>query len=65
MEMQDYVDAMDAASDRIDDGERYVCEFCTVEVSPDKAFCYSCNEYKGIITMTEWESINGEGWDSE
>jgi len=38
-----------------------VCQFCTVPVN--NIFCYSCGEYKGIMTMTEWEEYMGEKWE--
>lgn len=60
MMMQDFITAADAAYDRTLD--RYVCVFCDIEVSNVAITCPSCEEYKGIIPMSEWEESNGEEW---
>jgi hypothetical protein len=38
-----------------------VCQFCDVAVN--NIFCYSCNEYKGIMTLAQWEEYTGEEWE--
>lgn len=61
MLMSEYVAAADAAYDRTLD--RYVCVFCDTEVSNIAITCPECQEYKGIITMAEWEESTGEVWE--
>jgi len=43
--------------------ERLVCVFCDNEVSVDIPVCMACGEYKGIMTVSEWEAYTGESWD--
>jgi hypothetical protein len=38
-----------------------VCVYCENVVS--EPICYDCNEYKGIMTVPEWEEYTGEKWD--
>ena len=45
----------------LDKNQVLVCQFCVVPVN--NIFCYSCGEYKGIMTMTEWEDYMGEVWE--
>lgn len=61
MNIIEFTAAADAAFDRTLD--RYVCLFCDIEVSNIAITCKSCQEYKGIIPMSEWEEINGEEWE--
>lgn len=49
-----------------------VCVFCEVEASEmlvgarSTAFCPQCKDYKGIMTVSDWEVYTGETWfDSE
>jgi hypoxanthine phosphoribosyltransferase len=41
-----------------------ICSFCE-EVSSDTEtiVCYGCREYKGIMTIEEWEKYYGEQYD--
>lgn len=41
----------------------FVCVFCDREVSSGDKACYFCNEYKGIMTLAEWEDYTGEVWE--
>ena len=61
MNIDEFTAAADAAYDRTLD--RYVCLFCDIEVSMDSITCKSCQDYKGIVTMLNWEEINGEEWE--
>lgn len=38
-----------------------VCQFCDIPVH--NIFCQSCGEYKGIMTMAQWEEYMGEAWE--
>lgn len=46
----------------LDKNQVLVCQFCDIPVH--NIFCQSCGEYKGIMTMTEWESYTGETWEA-
>jgi hypothetical protein len=41
--------------------EVMVCVFCDRQVMDP--FCGYCQEYKGLMTITEWESYTGEVWE--
>ena len=47
----------------IESDERMVCVFCDDEVNEEMAYCTKCNEYKGIMTIAEWEDYTGEKWE--
>ena len=38
-----------------------VCVFCDTRVSD--FYCPECMEYKGIMTIAEWEDYTGEVWE--
>lgn len=45
------------------DGETRICVFCdTATILP---VCVGCEEYKGIMTIAEWEDYTGETWEGE
>ena len=46
--------------DGIDEGHM-VCVFCDTETS--LPYCALCQEYKGLMTIAEWESYTGETWE--
>lgn len=48
------LEAFESADDRM------VCVFCDTEVS--LPYCPCCGEYKGIMTVSEWEDYTGEVW---
>lgn len=50
-----------AMLDGMDDGEVKVCVFCDNTTS--LWYCPSCHEYKGLMTIEDWESYTGEVWD--
>lgn len=50
-----------SAFDAIDDMDRKVCVYCDSEVYGHA--CYSCGEYKGVMSIEEWESYTGEVWE--
>lgn len=45
----------------IDNDERMVCVFCDTEVA--EPYCSQCMEYKGLMTISEWEAYTGEKWE--
>ena len=54
-----YITAADM--DRIADLDSKVCVYCdTLAVG---YACRNCGEYKGLMTITEWESYTGEVWE--
>lgn len=38
-----------------------VCVYCDTDTT--LPYCTSCNEYKGLMTIAEWESYTGEVWE--
>lgn len=58
MNVSEYVQAMDAL---LDSDEPRVCSYC--DEATDHAFCDSCGEYSGLISIAQWEDINGEVWE--
>ena len=47
--------------DMIDDMDTMVCVFCDNEVHD--TYCHNCQEYKGLMTIAEWEAYTGEVWE--
>lgn len=45
------------------DNPEMVCVFCSTEVIDE--VCMTCKEYKGIMTVAEWEEYTGEVWDED
>ena len=41
--------------------ETMVCVFCDQDTT--LPYCASCMEYKGLMTIAEWESYTGEVWE--
>jgi hypothetical protein len=39
----------------------FVCVYCEEYVLADA--CYRCNEYKGVMTIEEWEAYTGYMWE--
>jgi len=48
-------------ADMLADGEPLVCVYCDQEVSD--LYCARCMEYKGIMSVSDWESYTGEVWE--
>ena len=46
----------------ITDPDTRVCVYC--DEATLAYFCPRCNEYKGLMTVAEWESYTGEVWES-
>jgi hypothetical protein len=48
---------------RVTEKERQmvVCVYCEEVVAPP--VCVTCNEYKGLMTVGEWEDYTGEKWE--
>ena len=40
--------------------EPKVCIYC--DTLTDTFYCGGCNEYKGLMTIAEWEEYTGETW---
>lgn len=59
MLMSEYVEACDRALD-LEDTDK-VCSYCDTRVVG--IVCGECGEYDGIISLIEWEDINGEVWE--
>lgn len=47
--------------DGIDSDERMVCVFCDQDTT--LPYCALCQEYKGLMTIEEWENYTGEKWE--
>lgn len=47
--------------DMLADGETVVCSFCDNEVTD--VYCGYCNEYKGLMSVSDWEAYTGEVWE--
>ena len=47
--------------DGIDDNDHKVCVFC--DQATDLPYCPDCEEYKGLMTIAEWEDHTGETWE--
>ena len=43
------------------DEDNMVCVFC--DQRTDLPYCALCQEYKGLMTIAEWESYTGEKWE--
>jgi hypothetical protein len=44
------------------DGDLKVCVFCdNATVLP---VCVGCEDYKGLMTVEEWEAYTGETWEA-
>jgi hypothetical protein len=41
--------------------ESRVCVFC--DELTNTFYCSKCEEYKGLMTITEWEKYTGEVWE--
>lgn len=49
------------ALDLLEDLDTKVCCYCDNEVSG--LACYNCGEYKGVMSIAEWEAYTGETWE--
>ena len=45
----------------IEDEDRMVCVYCDSEVA--EPYCGQCMEYKGLMTIPEWEQYTNEIWE--
>jgi len=39
-----------------------VCLYCAEVLS--NVMCFDCQDYKGVMTMKEWEDYTGEVWEA-
>ena len=53
---------MDMFEDLIDLDDK-VCVYCDTRV--DDVYCSDCMEYKGIMTIAEWQNYTGEIWEDQ
>lgn len=44
------------------DEDIMVCVFCD-DLTGDLPYCATCMDYKGLMTITEWEAYTGEKWE--
>jgi hypothetical protein len=49
--------------DMFDEDGYAICVFCDSATS--LPYCARCNEYKGLMSVSDWESYTGETWDEE
>lgn len=49
--------------DEFDGDDNRVCVFC--DTLTDLPYCVGCQEYKGLMTIAEWEAYTGETWEDE
>lgn len=49
------------AFDRLSDLDSKVCVYCDTLTSSFS--CPSCGEYKGLMSIEDWESYTGETWE--
>lgn len=47
-------------ADMVDD-DTMVCVYC--DESTTLPYCAGCQEYKGLMTISEWEDYTGEVWE--
>lgn len=60
MLLSEFTAAADAAFDR--DDTLYVCVFCDVPMG--NIVCPECGDYKGAVSVEEWEAQTGEKWEA-
>jgi len=46
----------------LEDEDIMVCVFCDQDTT--LPYCASCNEYKGLMSIIDWEAYTGETWES-
>lgn len=44
------------------DMDMLVCVFCDMEINPEYPYCTNCLEYKGVMTLQQWEEYTNESW---
>jgi hypothetical protein len=49
------------AYNRLSDLDTKVCVYC--DTSTVRMACPSCGEYKGLMSIEDWESYTGEVWE--
>jgi hypothetical protein len=49
--------------DIFDENEFAICVFC--DTATDLPYCTGCQEYKGLMTVSDWEAYTGETWEEE
>ena len=37
-----------------------ICCFCEIDLDTNAKFCWNCNEYKGVMTLADFEKYYGE-----
>jgi ribosomal protein L40E len=51
----------ESAFERLSDLDTKVCVFC--DTATNAMSCRDCGEYKGLMSIREWEEYTGEVWD--
>ena len=51
----------ESAFERLSDLDTKVCIFC--DTATVRMSCPDCGEYKGLMSIEEWEDYTGEAWD--
>jgi len=49
-------------ADSLDKNLVLICIYCAEVLC--NVMCFDCNEYKGVMTMAEWEDYTGEVWEA-
>ena len=49
------------AFDRLSDLDTKVCVYC--DTATARMSCPDCGEYKGLMSIEDWESYTGEVWE--
>ena len=37
-----------------------ICCFCEIDLDTNAKICWNCNEYKGVMTLVDFEKVYGE-----
>lgn len=56
----DIMATLDVIDFLFDEDDLKVCVFCDQDTR--LPYCASCQEYKGLMTVQEWENYTGEVW---
>lgn len=57
----DILATLDVIDFLFDEDDLKVCVFCDMDTR--LPYCVACQEYKGLMTVAEWEAYTGEVWE--
>ena len=57
----DILATIDVIDFLFDEDDQKVCVFC--DEATRLPYCVACQEYKGLMTIAEWETYTGEVWE--